>query len=522
MKNATIILGLLALGCSEQKFHSIDEGDGSGGPQIQLDPSLLDYGTLREGETKTKTFVISSVGDSDLTIEGVEFAGEVAGFTLLTTDLEGTVLPTGTSTSVEVAYTPMGASEYAQAIVTSNDADEDDVQKAVELIGQGSVPELNINPDPLDLGITYVGCDNDNEVMLENIGTDTLEVYEITHEGDNIRMSGGPELPIVLEPGEFDTVYFRFSPESVVEEEATLTVLSNEPMEVREAYQLGDGQFAAEYEDTWEVPSDPPSDIMFFVDQSCSMDDDQARLAANFSTFITELNTYSEDWQIIVANQDTGCNSTSGVLRPTAPDFISRFQYAASYGSDGAWGFFYTEAGLTVTSEAVEMTDPGECNHGFIRPEAMLHIIMVSDEPEQSPMAWNHYVDKVVAKKGSAANVKFSAIAGDYPVSSCSSAEPGTGYYEAVASTGGVFLSICSDWANPANLSMLAAASVQQSAFELSATPVPDTVRVWVNGSERLNGWYFDGPANTVYFESGIPDEGDMIRISYGGLAVCD
>ena len=210
------------------------------------------------------------------------------------------------------------------------------------------------------------------------------------------------------------------------------------------------------------------------------------------------------------------------MLRPSQPDFITRFQYGVSDGSDGAWGFFYTEAGLTVTSEAIEMTDAGECNYGFMRPDAMLHIIMVSDEPEQSPMAWNHYVDKVVAKKGSAANVKFSAIAGDYPVSSCASAEPGTGYYEAVTATGGIFLSICSDWSDPGTLSMLAAASVQQSAFELSATPVPVSVRVFVNGNERLNGWYFDGPTNTVYFESGIPDEGDLIRITYGGLAVCD
>ncbi len=522
MKHWLVMFGVLTLGCSEQKFHSIDEGDAGSGPQIQVDPTMLDFGTLREDETKTKRFVISSIGDSDLTIDHVKFSGEVAGFTLLTGDIRGTVLPTGTSMTVEVAYTPMGASEYAQAIITSNDADEDDVKKAVELIGSGSVPELNINPDPLDLGVTYVGCDNDNEVQLENIGTDTLEIYEITHEGDNIRVSGNPELPFSLEPGEYETVYFRFSPESVTEEEAVLTVVSNEPLEIREAEQLGDGKFAAEYEDNWEVPADPPSDIVFFVDQSCSMDDDQARLAANFSTFITELNTYSTDWQIIVANKDTGCNSTSGVLRPTQPDFISRFQYGVSDGSDMAWGFYYTEAGLTVTSEAIEMTDPGECNHGFMRPDAMLHIIMVSDEPEQSPMAWNHYVDKVIAKKGSVANVKFSAIAGDYPVSSCASAEPATGYYEAVTATGGIFLSICSDWSDPSTLSMLAAASVQQSAFELSATPVVDSVRVFVNGSERLSGWYFDGPTNTVFFESGIPDEGDRIRITYGGLAVCD
>jgi hypothetical protein len=522
MKRWMVIFGIVALSCSEQKFHTVDASDGSEGPQIEVSPTMLDFGRLVEDQTETMSFKIKSIGEADLVLDHVKFSGEVAGFTLLTPDLRGKILPPGSKVIVEVAYTPMGASEYAQAIITSNDADEDDIQKAVELIGEGFVPELNINPDPLDLGVTYVGCDNNNEVELENIGTDTLEIYEITHEGDAIRMSGTPTLPLVLEPGESETVYFRFSPVGEVSEEAVLSVLSNEPLEMREASQMGDGEFAAEYDDSWVVPEDPPSDILFFVDQSCSMDDDQARLAANFSTFISELNTYSEDWQIIVANKDDGCNSTSGVLTPSVPGYISRFQSAVSDGSDGAWGFFYTEAGLTVTSEAIENTDAGECNYGFMRADAMLHIIMVSDEPEQSPMAWSHYVDKVVAKKGSAANVKFSAIAGDYPVSTCSSAEPGTGYYEAVTATGGVFLSICGDWSDPSTLSMLAAASVQQSAFELSATPVVDSVRVFVNGNERLSGWFFDGPTNTVYFESGIPDEGDRIRITYGGLAVCD
>ena len=174
-----------------------------------------------------------------------------------------------------------------------------------------------------------------------------------------------------------------------------------------------------------------------------------------------------------------------------------------------------------MTSEAIEMTDPGECNNGFMRPEAMLHIIMVSDEPEQSPMAWNHYVDKVIAKKGSASNVKFSAVAGDYP-GGCPTAEAGTGYYDAVNATGGVFLSICSEWATPTNLSMLAAASIQQSAFELSATPHPVSIRVFVNGTERVSGWIYDGPTNTVVFEEAIPAEGDHIRITYGGLTICD
>ena len=130
-------------------------------------------------------------------------------------------------------------------------------------------------------------------------------------------------------------------------------------------------------------------------------------------------------------------------------------------------------------------------------------------------------MDKVIAKKGSSANVKFSAIAGDYP-GGCSTAEAGSGYYQAVSATEGVFLSICSDWASPSNLAMLAAASIQQAAFELSATPAPSTIHVYVNGTEREDNWHYDASDNTVVFDDGIPTEGDNVRIEYGGLADCD
>jgi hypothetical protein len=287
-------------------------------------------------------------------------------------------------------------------------------------------------------------------------------------------------------------------------------------METRDGAQIGTGEYGAFYEDEWVVPSEPPTDIVFYVDQSGSMDDDQMRLASNFSTFISELATYSNDWQIIVANADNGCNAHGGVLTPAMPDYETRFQSAVSSG-----GGFWTEAGLTIASEAIDKTDVGECNWGFLRPDAMLHIIMVSDEAEQSSSSWTWYMDKIIAKKGSTANVKFSAIAGDYP-GGCATADAGDGYYQAVMATEGVFLSICSDWATPTNLSMLAAASVQMAAFELNATPAQATIRVWVNGTERLDGWRYNEGDNTVVFDEDIPQEEDVVKISYGGLTVCD
>jgi len=514
MRRTAFLIPLIAISCSEQKFHTLEGTDGAGGPAIQVDPTFLEFGMLGEGEESIKTFTISSVGEEFLEISTLRVEADAPSFTVLT-DIDGLRLPVGQYAEIDVAFTPMASdSQSGQAIITSNAVDDEEV--AVELLGEGSIAELQIFPDPLNMGVAYVGCDTDDEVELRNVGTDSLEIYELSHDGSEFDFEEAFDLPLTLEPDEAVSVYLNFEPEDEGEATGTLSVTSSEPLGVRESTHTGTGQYTSSYEEEWEVPANPPSDIIFYVDQSCSMEDDQARLASQFSTFITELNTYSTDWQIIVANQDNGCNQTSGVLRPGDSDYATRFQSAVSAG-----GGFWTEAGLTITSQAVEMTDVGECNSGFLRPDAMLHIIMVSDESEQSTSSWNWYADKVVAKKGSSTNVKFSAIAGDWP-GGCATADPGEGYHQAVSATGGVFLSICSDWAVPANLAMLAAASVQQAAFELGAPAAEPTIKVYVDETERTSGWHYDEGDNVVIFDTDIPEEGQEIRITYGGIAECE
>jgi hypothetical protein len=149
---------------------------------------------------------------------------------------------------------------------------------------------------------------------------------------------------------------------------------------------------------------------------------------------------------------------------------------------------------------------------------------MVSDEPEQSRGGWESYVNAVIAKKGDASLVKFSAVAGPVP-GGCSgggnSAEAGTGYDEAVDSTGGVFLSICSDWST--SVEALADASVTVFTFELTRNAADSTIVVTVNGREARSGWSYDAATNAVVFEEGsAPAEGDVVVVTYAGLASCD
>lgn len=517
-RGSASLLCVFALACSDHQIHAINDGSGAGGPQIQVSPELLQFGEARAEEVEVQVFTITSVGDTDLEVQGVEIgAAGAASFTVLTEDLTF-VLPPGASQDIEVAFEAMGAEQQVgTAIVTSNDADTTKV--TVDLEGFGAIPELKISPDPYDFGTTYVGCAKDIELTLENVGSDLLVVESVGHSGAPFAMdSSALSFPLSLNPGDAVQLPLAFDPSDESDHTGTLTALSNEPLGVRDATQTGAGRFAAAYEDSFEVPIDPPSDIIFLVDQSCSMDDNTKNLANNFAYFISTLNSYTTDWNLMVVNDDDGCNNT-GVLTSSSSTYESVFKSKVMTG-----GGSYTEALLTVAAAATSPSKLTGCNAGFRRSDALLHIIMVSDEPEQSSKTWSVLVNQIITNIGDAGKVKLSAIAGDVPggcTSSGGSADPGTGYYEAANATSGEFLSICTtSWSS--YMPVLAEASVTETTFELSATPVESSLVVYHNGAERTSGWTYDAATNSVEFSEPVPEGGDTVRVTYAGKATCD
>jgi hypothetical protein len=266
-------------------------------------------------------------------------------------------------------------------------------------------------------------------------------------------------------------------------------------------------------EDNWKIPESHATDILFSLDSSCSMTADIWELYGNFDSFINELSNFSENWQMMVVNSDTGCNH-SGILKPNTSNLDQKFKDALFAWN---WESDFTEALLTVNANAVEKTGSGDCNDGFLRPNAMLHIIDISDEPEQSEIisgeTWDQLVDRIIQAKGNPVLTTISAIAGDVP-DGCDGASPGTGYAEAVASTNGVFLSICQNWASKNSLGLLAAASVNEDTFALSETPILNTVKVWITGTQTTN-WSYDANLNAIVIQGTPPGANDRVRVLY-------
>ena len=269
--------------------------------------------------------------------------------------------------------------------------------------------------------------------------------------------------------------------------------------------------------DAFIVPEISDVDIVFFGDTSGSMDEELAAIGARIQEFGDRLNTEGGNWQLASVNGDEGC-AVDTIFNPATSNWVERFSNAIRQLPNDEET---DERGLEIVARAVEAVGPGQCNEGLLRPNAMLHVIILSDENDESggwedgdPNYWRTWVDRITAAKGSSQGLtRLSAITGETP-DGCEGSDPGFGYVEAMQGTGGTFLSICDAWEE--QLDLLAAASIVQNEFPLTVRPDPSTIKVTIRGNLRPDtDWTYNPVTNTITVVVNPPAVGDMIQIRY-------
>jgi hypothetical protein len=131
-------------------------------------------------------------------------------------------------------------------------------------------------------------------------------------------------------------------------------------------------------------------DILFVVDNSGSMDEEQNNLAANFGTFIDLIVETRADFRIAIVSTDMVNPNESGrfLAKPNNPKILSAntsnlrtiFSENVRLGTMGD-GF---EKGLAAIKAALSPPLIDNQNAGFLRPEAVLAVVLVSDEEDCS------------------------------------------------------------------------------------------------------------------------------------------
>lgn len=233
----------------------------------------------------------------------------------------------------------------------------------------------------------------------------------------------------------------------------------------------------------------PKVDVLWVIDNSCSMSEEQAKLTRNFPKFIAFFLDSGLDWHIGVVTTDTVSRSESGKLQGASgyryldadsPNPEGLFSQMATLGTSGS----YDEMGRRATYQA--LTDPNLSgyNSGFYRDEASLNVIIISDEEDSSGSnpSRNEFITFMRGLKADPTLVTFSSIVG--PQGGCATAVAGTEYLAVTNAIGGVTESICKeDWEPVLTELGLQAAGLKREYF-LSELPVEGTIEVEVIDGE--------------------------------------
>ena len=307
------------------------------------------------------------------------------------------------------------------------------------------------------------------------------------------------------------------------------------------------------------------SDVLFVIDDSASMVEEQQNLAQNFNAFASYLVDADIDYHVGVVRGDISPSNPGlqGQLVGMPPwvdpeteygvnTFVSRVMDLGSEGRGDC------ESGLEASYLA--LTDPLEngLNAGFYREDALLLVVVVTDEDDavslpacdlsmDSPQAW---ADWFSGLKGGSDRAMLGVIAGfspsdDVTPSDCES--DGLGFADAApayraaadALPGAVTWSICDeDWVPVLSELGLAAAGLRRQ-FNLSQVPSIDILDwdgdgdteepalelaldgaiiepIWADSPDSTYAWDYDPVQNAIRFAlEAIPPPGSELRVSY-------
>ncbi|MCB9677858.1 MAG: hypothetical protein H6737_22345 [Alphaproteobacteria bacterium] len=231
----------------------------------------------------------------------------------------------------------------------------------------------------------------------------------------------------------------------------------------------------------------PSVDVLFVIDNSCSMSEEQAALAENFPAFFQYFATSGLDYHIGVVSTDLEDPLHSGKLqRAFGYNYIDEntanastvFAQMVSLGT-GGW---YEERGRDAVYTAIELRGDEDRNAGFYRGGAALDVVFVSDEDDQSVLiSALEFREWFTSLKWSPDQATAHSIVAPNLSGECAeAAEVGSYYLEYAAYTGGSDFSICqSDWEPMLDTLGIEASGLLREYF-LTKIPVLDTLEVHV------------------------------------------
>ena len=439
-----------------------------------------------------------------------------------------------------------------------------------------SLPEMLVIPGFFDFGELKINCSDEYEATIMSVGNVPLIIDNWEYSStDGMSMETDIELPLTLEPGEEATIKFTYEEEDLISDMGRLHIDSNDFMDPHQTItHQGHGVPTGTQTDNFSQGGESKADILFVIDNSCSMGDEQEALGENSDLFIRNLMDSDVDFQIAVITTDSTALRGGIMTKDTSnlEDLLEASIVAGVLGSP-------YEMGQEFAKLALEPGGPLDASSGFQRENSFLSVIIVSDEEDSSPLDDGAYYDFFISLKedklfalhtvvstveptpgggpnpwlpgagpgaggggGGGRPVTHTGHTGDTglgdtghtgdtgildtgptvpPVRQCGMF--GERYINQSALLSGTTLNICEgNWGD--YVGILAEDSFNPNLiFPLSRVPMEGSITIKADGIPLKTGWEYDDVGNVVTFDpSQAPGEDELVQITYDYVEECD
>lgn len=503
--------------------------------RVAITPPLVDFGTVRPKHKAVLGVKVENLGADLCPVKNVRlFDDAVGAFTLPGGGIDGLLLPAGSSFAFMVGFTAGTAEAGYLGAVSLEVGDPANPRRLVPLEGNTQVSCVVASPRFLDFGTVRPDCPPPPlDLRVENVCGAPATVLRAfvgpgTTDGQFALASTSTTLPTVLEQAQSFSLGVSYSGLAIG---TNLSPLFVDVLGLRAPLLvplLGESSAKAERQDVFVQQDGSKVDVLFVVDNTASMVEEQPRLHRALPAFVSAAMAKQVDLHLGVTT--TGIEPATGacpggamggeagrlfpadsslprILTSATPDLPQALVRNAEVGQCA-----FIEKGLeamrrALSSPLVDRTDdsrtslPDDGNLGFLRAEAALSVVVVGDEDDHSADTVDTYLRFLQQLKGigQPGRAMVHAIA---PVGKgCDSAGgTGTRYAEAAQRTGGEAMSICAPDYAPLLQAVAERSFSPQDRFPLSARPEPSTLVVTIDGVPT-QGYRYDAAANQIVFD---------------------
>ncbi len=249
-------------------------------------------------------------------------------------------------------------------------------------------------------------------------------------------------------------------------------------------------------------------DILWVVDRSGSMNRFNSELLAGVEAMLLALPT--SDWRLVMISADArkAVLSTEIPLVPGDDIDDAAAMLATLTSAPYEEGF----------NSVYDYINHNPYSSTWMRPDAGLLVVFVSDEEEQSDVeypavsdfiSWYGSLRMGSVFMASIINVEADYTLCDYPPNPM---DVGDRYMEATSLLGGVVVDICdTDWSPGVTDATHSIEPVEE--ILLTHKAETDSIRVFINGSLN-HDWVYSETYNTVYFTV-LPAAGHLVEVGY-------